>query len=111
MAYKDHLFKLVQLVNLLLIIFESRKFTHNVEYKSSVYKDLKKIDKKMVARILDQLEEKLSKDPNCGAPLKGQYKGMYKLRIGDYRVLYVKTKEGALILRIYHRGKGYKKRK
>ena len=81
---------------------------YKVEYKSSIAKDLKKIEKSDVVRILDTLEEKLSANPNSGAPLKGQYKGLYKLRVGNYRVVYAKTPDGVLVLRIYPRGKANK---
>jgi addiction module RelE/StbE family toxin len=41
-------------------------------------------------------------------PLKGEFKGLYKLRIGEYRVIYAKTdKEAILVLRIGHRSKVY----
>ncbi len=78
-----------------------------VEYKASVERDLRRIDKKDVNRILNKIEKVLSENPNKGEPLKGDYKGLFKLRIGDYRAIYTKTKEGVLILRIRHRGKAY----
>ena len=81
--------------------------TTTVEYKASVERDLKRIDKKDVNRILNKIEKVLSENPNTGEPLKGEYKGLYKLRIGNYRAIYAKTKEGVLILRIRHRGKAY----
>jgi len=78
-----------------------------VEYKESVERDLRKIDKKQIGRILDKLEEVLSNNPNAGEALKGQYKGLFKLRVGDYRVMYTKTKKGVVVVRIRHRGKAY----
>ena len=78
-----------------------------VEYKASVERDLRRIDKKDVDRILNKIEKVLSENPNNGEPLKGEYKGLYKLRVGNYRAIYSKTKEGVLILRIRHRGKAY----
>ena len=77
-------------------------------YKSSVSKDLKKIDKSIAKRILQRIEEDLGKNPNRGIPLSGRYKGLFKYRIGSYRVIYTKTKEGIIVLRIGHRGKMYK---
>ena len=74
-----------------------------IDYKSSVLRDLKHLDKKIAARILDDLRDALSSDPDCGTPLSGQFKGMRKLRVGDYRIIYSRTKEGVLILRIGHR--------
>ena len=64
-------------------------------------------DISQIARLLDKLEDTLSKDPNAGSPLKGQYGGLFKYRIGDYRVIYAKTRDGILVLRIRHRGKAY----
>lgn len=78
-----------------------------IEYKASVQRDLRKIDSKQVIRILDKIEDTLRDKPDAGEPLKGQYKGMFKIRVGDYRVIYSKTKKGVLILRISHRGKAY----
>jgi len=80
---------------------------YKVDYKSSVSRDLKKIDKSQIERLLGKLEEALSENPNAGSPLKGKYRGLLKYSIGDYRVIYAKTIEGVLILRIRHRGKAY----
>ena len=73
-----------------------------IDYKASVEKDLKKIGMPHSIRVMNKLETILSKDPNKGEPLKGKYKGMLKLRVGDYRVIYSKTKTGVLVLRIRH---------
>ncbi len=78
-----------------------------IEYKASVERDLRRIDKKDVNRILRQIEKVLGENPDKGLPLKGEYRGLYKLRVGNYRVIYCRTKEGVLILRIRHRGKAY----
>ena len=78
-----------------------------VEYKASVERDLRKIDKKQVSRILDKIESTLGEEPDKGDALKGQYKGLFKLRVGDYRAVYEKTRKGVLVLWIRHRGKGY----
>ncbi len=74
----------------------------NIEYKSSVFRDLKKIGMPEATRIMVKLETVLSKDPDRGEPLKGKFKGMFKLKVGDYRVVYAKTKKGILILRVRH---------
>ena len=78
-----------------------------VEYKSSVAKDLKRLDKKEARRVLKELEDALRADPDRGEPLKGRFKGLLKLRIGDYRVIYARTEDGALVLRIGHRKSVY----
>ena len=79
-----------------------------ISFKASVSRDLKHLDKARVELLLRQLTEALSNDSDVGVPLKGEFKGMYKLRIGDYRVIYAKTdRETVLVLRIGHRSKVY----
>lgn len=74
-----------------------------VLYKASVERDLKKLDKAEAARVLDKIESDLAADPSQGEPLKGTFEGLLKHRIGDYRVVYAKTGEGILVLRVGHR--------
>lgn len=74
-----------------------------VSYKSSIEKDLRKLDKKEAKRILDKIEKDLGKNPDEGRPLKGDFQGLFRYRIGDYRVIYAKTVDGILVLRIGHR--------
>ena len=56
--------------------------TYKVEYKSSVSRDLKRLDKRVAKRILQQLEKEIGDNPDCGTPLLGQFKGLFKYRIG-----------------------------
>ncbi len=81
---------------------------YKIEYKSSVRRDLKQIDKKAVERILSEIGEKLSTTPRTGEMLHGEFAGLYKLRLGEYRVIYATIgDESVLILRIRHRSKAY----
>lgn len=80
-----------------------------VQYKSSVFNDLKNIDGKQARRILNAIESDLAEDPRKGIPLEGNFKGLFKFRIGNYRVIYSKLEKGILILRIGHRKKVYKR--
>ena len=82
---------------------------YRIEYKSSVFRDLKHLDKKVAERIMNDIRDSLSSNPNCGEPLSGQFKGLHKLRVGDYRVIYSRIKEGALIMRIGHRSVVYER--
>jgi mRNA interferase RelE/StbE len=79
-----------------------------IEYKSSVFKDLKKIGMPEAPRIMDKLEMDLARNPDKGEPLKGKFKVMFKLKVGDYRVIYSKAKDSVLILRIGHRKHVYR---
>ena len=74
-----------------------------ISYKASIEKDLRQIGESNAARILDKLEKDLSVNPNRGVPLKGEFDGLLKHRIGDYRIIYTKISEDILVLRIAHR--------
>ena len=81
---------------------------YNITYKSSVKKDLKKIEKKELLRILNGIEYELKKGPLIGKELKGQFEGLLSYRIGKYRVIYTIVGNTILILRISHRKDVYK---
>ncbi|MBI4257752.1 MAG: type II toxin-antitoxin system RelE/ParE family toxin [Thaumarchaeota archaeon] len=80
---------------------------HKIVYKSSVSRDLRHIDPKRAGRILSEIKEVLDKNPRAGEPLSGEFKGLYKLRIGEYRVIYAKINDTLLVLLIRHRSKVY----
>ena len=79
-----------------------------IEYKQSVFNDLKKIDRQIVERIIREIESVISKNPEVGEALKGQFKGLYKYRVGNWRVIYAIFSDNVLILRIKHRSVVYK---
>ncbi|MDG6900960.1 MAG: type II toxin-antitoxin system RelE/ParE family toxin [Nitrososphaerota archaeon] len=76
-------------------------------YKSSVSRDLKKIGPKDVERILRQIRNDLVENPRAGEPLHGEFAGLFKFRVGDYRAIYALAGQDVLVLRIRHRGKAY----
>jgi mRNA interferase RelE/StbE len=82
---------------------------YNIVYKNSVQRDLKKLSKAEASRILDQIEKELSKKADTYPVLKGQFAGLRKYRVGDYRVIYAILGEDILILRIGHKRDVYKK--
>jgi mRNA interferase RelE/StbE len=82
---------------------------YNVDYKSSVQRDLKKLPKAEVCRILTQIEKELSKNADAYPVLKGQFAGLRRYRVGDYRVIYAVLGNEVLVLRIGRRKDVYKK--
>ena len=82
---------------------------YSIQYKRSVVRDLKNLDKTEAKRIIDKLERELKKDPDSGEQLKGKFSGLSRLRVGDYRVIYTRTKDGVLVLLISHRKDVYQK--
>jgi len=75
----------------------------NVVYKKSVHRDLKKLSKAGARRVIEHLEKDLSKRPETYPILKGQFAGLRKYRVGDYRVIYAIIEKDVLVLRIGHR--------
>ena len=81
---------------------------YNVVYKKSVHRDLKRLSKPEARRILDLIETELIKKPESNPVLKGQFTGLRKYRIGDYRVIYALLGSDVIILRIGDRKDVYK---
>ncbi len=79
----------------------------SIHYKASVEKDLRRIGKPNAPKIMNKLEKDLSNNPDQGIPLKGEFGGLFKYRIGDYRIIYAKIPDGVLVLRIAHRKEVY----
>ena len=80
----------------------------SVAYKASVAGDLKRLDKPTARRVVEKLERVLSANPHAGIPLTGEFLGLCKYRIGEYCVLYAKTPDGVLVLRVRHRKDAYR---
>ena len=81
---------------------------YNIVYKKSVQRDLKRVPKAEADRILNQIEQELSKNADAYPVLKGQFAGLRKYRVGDYRAIYAIVGDDCLVLRIGHRKEVYK---
>jgi len=80
---------------------------YRTSYKKSVRKDLASLSKADSRRVLDKIEKELTTLPDRCLPLKELFAGLRKLRIGDYRVIFVVQEEEVLVLRIGHRREIY----
>jgi mRNA interferase RelE/StbE len=81
---------------------------YKILYKKSVERDLKKLGKQEAQRIIDQLEAELTKKPDSYPVLKGEFAGLRKFRVGDYRIIYSLMDENIVVLRVGHRREVYK---
>jgi len=72
--------------------------SYNVELRPEALEDLKSIDSVVVDRVLKKLDW-LRENFEILTPksLKGDFQGLFKLRVGDYRVLYTCDKKQKLI--------------
>lgn len=78
---------------------------YKIEYARGIVKDLKNLPQEVVKKILHVAEKDLAIDPHKGRPLAGQYKGLWKYRVGDYRIIYSIEEDRVVIfvLRVRHR--------
>jgi len=84
----------------------------NLKYLPKVKEDLKEIDPKSRQRIKKAIKERLEKAPKSyGKPLRKGLKGFYRLRVGDYRIVYcvLEDRKEVLIVGIMHRKEIYKR--
>lgn len=80
----------------------------NIRFKKSAFKDLEEIHPKHQRQILDDLEKGTCNNVNKVKALKGDFKGLFRVEIGDYRVIFTRTGDDVLILRIAHRKEVYR---
>ena len=85
---------------------------YKIEWKRSAKKELKKLDKQVILRIL-QAVESLAEDPlRSGSKKLVGSNSIYRIRVGDYRIIYniessILTVE---IIKVGHRGQVYRKK-
>lgn len=83
---------------------------YSITIKRSAARELQRVplsDRRRVTQAIDRLAD----GPTAGSPLKGGLKGIRRLRVGDYRVLY-EVKETALlvlVVRVAHRRNAYRR--
>jgi mRNA interferase RelE/StbE len=82
---------------------------YKIEYLEEVFDQLAKIPKNIRNAIIRAIDERLTTDPQRFKPLICNWKGCFRMRVGDYRVIYkVNAKEiTVLIVKIDSRGKVY----
>ena len=75
--------------------------SYSLHFKPSVQRDLDGLPKPLIARILDRLEQ-LKSDPlpRQSAKLHGAER-LYRLRVGDYRIVY-ELDTDAMLITIHH---------
>lgn len=74
-----------------------------------VNKDISKLPFRIQNKI-DQAFDKIKNNPISGVKLGGELSSYYKLRVGDYRILYIfdSKKSEVFIIKVEHRQGVYK---
>ena len=85
--------------------------SYNVFWKRSAKKELKRLDRNTIPKIIEAVEElALEPCPTSSRKLQGSEQ-LWRIRVGNYRVIY-SIKAGELyieIIRVAHRQSAYKK--
>lgn len=81
---------------------------YNIEYDPKVLKQLSKIDKKEIKDIFEKIE-RFAEEPILTQikKLKTPFDGAYRLRAGNYRVVFYLEENLMLISKIAHRKNVY----
>jgi mRNA interferase RelE/StbE len=79
--------------------------TYTLQIDDKVIKELKKIDKTWQKRILNKIKTVLITDPHSGKKLVGNLSPFYRLRVGDYRIIYAIFEDVVVVevVKIKHR--------
>ena len=80
--------------------------TYEIEFKPEAIKDLKPLPKKAQRRIMDRIEA-LKEDLAGDVKKLTNYTPEYRLRVGDYRVLFEVESAKVIIYRIVNRKDAY----
>ncbi|MXW42540.1 MAG: type II toxin-antitoxin system RelE/ParE family toxin [Acidimicrobiia bacterium] len=84
---------------------------YSVRIKRSAIRDLAGIPRQDLERI-EYAIDRLAVQAYSGHPLKGDLRGLRRLRVGDYRVVYevLKSELVVLVIRVAHRREVYRRR-
>ena len=85
--------------------------TYSLRIKRSAAKALAKIARPERLRLIAAID-RLQEEPHAGGVLKGEFSGLRRLRVDQYRIAYEVTDDGlvVLVIRIGHRKDIYRSR-
>ena len=82
-----------------------------IRIKASAAKELQRIERPDRERLIATID-RLAENPFAGSALKGELRGLRRVRVGDYRLLYEVRERDlvVLVLRAAHRREAYRLR-
>ena len=84
--------------------------SYSVRIKGSAAKELTRIAQPDRARLVHAVD-RLREEPMAGTLLKGGLRGLRRLRVGDYRIVYelLESELVVLVIRVAHRRDAYRR--
>lgn len=85
------------------------EINYTVHYHPTVVSnDIPKLNGSWQKMIKKAIEQKLTTQPLLyGVPLRKNFHGLFKLRVNDYRVIYMVTEQDVKVIAILHRSVVY----
>jgi len=78
-----------------------------LRYEGRILKDLKKLDANTQSRIVAALERLATNGDGDVHPLRGEFAGTYRLRVGKWRVFFLLEATNIVACHIDNRGEAY----
>jgi mRNA interferase RelE/StbE len=83
------------------------KAKFKLEFTPRFERRFRRLNRQTQVRILRELQV-LTENPHAGKMLRGEWKSVYSLRIGEYRVLYLIQEETVILATVGHRRRIYR---
>lgn len=82
-----------------------------IRIKESAARELQRIERPDRERLIAAID-RLAENPFAGSALKGELRGLRRIRVGDYRLIYEVREQDlvVLVLRVAHRREAYRRR-
>ncbi len=83
--------------------------SYSIRIKKSAAKELSRLSPNDRRRLVAAID-RLATEPFAGSVLKGEFSGLRRLRVGQYRIIYeaVHKELVVLVVRVGHRGSVYR---
>jgi mRNA interferase RelE/StbE len=83
--------------------------SYSIRIKRSAAKELHRLAPEIRARLVEAID-RLADEPLAGSALKGEFSGLRRLRVGEYRIIYeaIRRELTILVVRVGHRQSVYR---
>ena len=82
---------------------------YSIRIKSNTLRAIRKLDADARRRVVARIDG-LASNPTAGTRLKGEFAGLWRVRVGEYRIIYElrQSEVTVLVLRVAHRREVYR---
>jgi mRNA interferase RelE/StbE len=82
------------------------KAKFEVRFTPRFLRNIKALDREIQVRVINEIKN-LASNPYVGKLLRGEWRSIHSLRVGDYRVLYQVKGNTVFLLVVAHRKRAY----